>query len=152
MNKTLNAIVRGLILFGMLLGLVMLALIGLNKLPGGGTAYVELNGSPAWMGIVSGVLAALEVLGGEFIAYKLWRMMRSLEEDPFVKGNVESLRTMGFVALVMGGLGLMTLCFRPVPLMVIGALPICMCGLFSLVLSGVFDRAVAYKEETDLTV
>ncbi|NCC69224.1 MAG: DUF2975 domain-containing protein, partial [Clostridia bacterium] len=27
-----------------------------------------------------------------------------------------------------------------------------MCGLFSLVLSGVFAQAVAYKQENDLTV
>ena len=152
MNKTLNAIVRGLILLGMLIGLGMLILIALNKLPGGGTAYVWLNGSPAWMGAVSAALAALAVLCGEYIAYKLWRMMRSLEEDPFVRGNVRALRAMGIAALLMGALGLLTLCFRPVPLLVVGALPICMCGLFSLVLSGVFARAVAYKEETDLTV
>lgn len=101
--------------------------------------------------IASG-LAVLCVVGCEYIAYVLYRMMCSLEGDPFVAANVVALRRMGFAALAVMGCGLLTLVFWPVPLAVLAALPIGMCGLFSLVLSGVFARAVAFKEENDLTV
>ena len=52
----------------------------------------------------------------------------------------------------MRGMGLLTLLLHPVPLMVLSSLPVGMCGLFSFVLSGVFAKAVAYKQENDLTV
>jgi hypothetical protein len=79
-------------------------------------------------------------------------MMRTLEEDPFVQKNVDALRRMGTVALLIAALGLSTLLLHPVPLAVIAALPVAMCGLFSLVLSRVFAQAVAFKQENDLTV
>jgi hypothetical protein len=79
-------------------------------------------------------------------------MMRTLGADPFVEKNVVALRRMGIVALGIAMLGLSTLLLHPVPLAVVAALPVAMCGLFSLVLSGVFEQAVAYKRENDLTV
>lgn len=59
---------------------------------------------------------------------------------------------MGFTALAVMVCGLLTIAFWPVPLAVLAALPIGMCGLFSLVLSDVFQRAVVFKQENDLTV
>jgi hypothetical protein len=79
-------------------------------------------------------------------------MMNTLERDPFVQKNVNALKRMGAVALVIALLGLSTLLLHPVPLAVIAAAPVAMCGLFSIVLSRVFAQAVAYKQENDLTV
>jgi hypothetical protein len=59
---------------------------------------------------------------------------------------------MGLTALIVALLGLSTMLLQPVPLAVIAAIPVAMCGLFSLVLSRVFAKAVAYKQENDLTV
>jgi hypothetical protein len=79
-------------------------------------------------------------------------MMRTLQQDPFVRQNVVALKRMGVAALLISLLGLGTLLLHPVPLAVIAAVPVAMCGLFSLVLSRVFAQAVAYKQENDLTV
>jgi len=78
--------------------------------------------------------------------------MRSVDCDPFVQKNVLALRYMGFTAIGISVCGLLTLFLHPVPLAVVAALPIGMCGLFSLVLSQVFDKAVRIKQENDLTV
>ena len=60
---------------------------------------------------------------------------------------------MGLTALIDRAAGTERRCLlHPVPLAVIAAIPVAMCGLFSLVLSRVFAQAVAYKLENDLTV
>jgi hypothetical protein len=114
--------------------------------------FFALEGKPAAFAVFAGVIGTLCLLGGEYIAFELLRMMRTLDGDPFVERNVLSLRRMGFVAVGIALLGLCTLLLHPVPFAVIAAAPVAMCGLFSLVLSGVFAQAVAYKQENDLTV
>ena len=98
------------------------------------------------------IIASLCLLGGEYIAFTLFCMMNTLNSDPFVERNVRALRRMGIVALIIAVLGLSTMLLYAVPLAVVAALPVAMCGLFSLVLSRVFAKAVAYKQENDLTV
>lgn len=86
----------------------------------------------------------------------LWELRKIfntvLEENCFVKENVISLQKMGnwsfFIALMAGvrSIVYMTIVMGVVILVFIIA------GLFSKVLSFVFEQAVAYKEETDWTV
>lgn len=86
----------------------------------------------------------------------LWELRKIfntvLEENCFVKENVISLQKMGnwsfFIALMAGvrSIVYMTIAMGVVILVFIIA------GLFSKVLSFVFEQAVAYKEETDWTV
>ncbi len=95
---------------------------------------------------ISGVLA-------ELILRELRRMFRTvLENDCFVEENVRSLNRMGtysfLIALVTAGR--LTLYLTPAVLILI--LVFVIAGLFSKVLSRVFDRAVAYKLENDLTI
>ena len=95
---------------------------------------------------VSGILA-------ELILYELRRMFRTvLANDCFVEANVKSLDRMGtysfLIALVTAGR--MVLYLTPAVLIII--LVFVIAGLFSKVLSQVFDRAVAYKLENDLTI
>lgn len=150
-NRFLNLFVQVGIVIGMLMGVALIVNIYIMQMPIIVDFFAK-EGMPHAFAILSGVIASLCILGGEFIAVTLFCMMRTLEEDPFVQKNVDALRRMGVVALLIALLGLSTLLLHPVPLAVIAALPVAMCGLFSLVLSRVFAQAVAYKQENDLTV
>lgn len=86
----------------------------------------------------------------------LWELRKIfgtvLEENCFVQANVNSLRRMGnwsfFIALmaVVRSIVYLTVAMGVIILVFVVA------GLFSKVLSLVFEQAVAYKEDTDLTV
>lgn len=148
-NKTLNTIVKAGLILGMLGGIALLVFIILESANMAQNGYMETHGA---LLVAGGMIATLCVAGGEFIAVTLFKMMCSLNADPFVAGNVTALKRMGVAALIIMALGLSTLILQPVPLAVVAALPIGMCGLFSLVLSQVFQKAVEYKEENDMTV
>jgi len=150
-HRFLNIFVQVCIVIGMLAGLALIADIYILEMPIV-TAFFEQQGKPQSYAVLSGVIASLCIIGGEYIAFTLFCMMTTLEKDPFVQKNVDSLRRMGLTALVVALLGLSTMLLEPVPLAVIAAIPVAMCGLFSLVLSRVFAKAVAYKQENDLTV
>ncbi len=84
---------------------------------------------------------------------ELRRIFRTvLEEDCFVEENVNSLRKMGnwsfFIALmaVVRSIVYMTIAMLVVILVFVIA------GLFSKVLAYVFEEAVRYKQENDLTI
>jgi len=150
-SRFLNLFVQICIVFGMLAGIALIVDIYALEMPIV-VDFFAREGKPVWYAVLSGVIATLCILGGEFIAFSLLGMMRTLKDDPFVQKNVDALRRMGCAALAIAVLGLCTLFLHPVPLAVIAALPVAMCGLFSLVLSRVFAQAVAYKLENDLTV
>lgn len=101
---------------------------------------------------------------GVLIILELRRMFRTvLNEDCFVKENVVSLRRMGtysfciaviitirFVMVIdPANLGY-AIVVSPASLVII--LVFIIAGLFSKVLSSVFDQAVTYKLENDLTI
>lgn len=95
---------------------------------------------------VSGILA-------ELILLELRRMFRTvIANDCFVEANVKSLNRMGtysfLIALVTAGR--MTLYLTPAVMIII--LVFLIAGLFSKVLGRVFERAVEYKLENDLTI
>ena len=150
-NHLLNRFVQVCIVIGMLAGIALILDIYAVEMPIVTDFFVR-EGKPAFYAVLSGIIASLCLLGGEYIAITLFCMMNTLNSDPFVERNVRALRRMGIVALVIALLGLGTLLLHPVPLAVIAALPVAMCGLFSVVLSRVFAEAVAYKQENDLTV
>ena len=150
-SRILNRFVQACIVLGMLAGVALLLEIYVYEMPVV-VDFFRQEGKPESFAILSGVIASLCILGGEYIAVTLVCMMGTLESDPFVQKNVNALRRMGIAALVIALLGLSTLFLHPVPLAVIAALPVAMCGLFSLVLSRVFAQAVAFKQENDLTV
>ncbi len=150
-NRFLYVFVQACIVLGMLAGIALIVDIYVFEMPIVTDFFVR-EGKPEIYAVLSGVIASLCVAGGEYIAYTLFCMMCTLEKDPFVQKNADALRRMGVVALVIALLGLSTMLLHPVPLAVIAALPVAMCGLFSLVLSRVFAQAVAYKQENDLTV
>jgi hypothetical protein len=150
-SRFLNRFVQGCILFGMLVGIALIVEIYAVEMPIVIDFFVK-EGKAQIYAVLAGIIATLCLFGGEAIAAILFRMMGTLEKDPFVQKNVVALRRMGFIALIIALLGISTMLLHPVPLAVIAALPVAMCGLFSLVLSRVFAEAVAYKQENDLTV
>lgn len=96
--------------------------------------------------MLCGVLAVL-------IIYELRKIFRTvLADDCFVRENVTSLRKMGNYSF---GIALVTLsrlfCYFNSAVFVILVVFV-IAGLFSKVLSQVFDKAIGYKEENDLTI
>lgn len=95
---------------------------------------------------ISGILAVL-------ILRELRKMFCTvLADDCFVEENVKSLKKMGTYSFMISlvTLGRMILYITPAVMIVI--LVFVIAGLFSKVLSKVFERAVAYKVENDLTI
>lgn len=98
-------------------------------------------------------LFMLSGAGAVLIIFELRRMFATvLQDDCFVRSNVNSLRRMGFYSL---GVAVVTaarilLIFTPATLIIV--LVFFIAALFSFVLAGVFDKAVSYKLENDLTI
>ena len=98
-------------------------------------------------------LFMLSGVGAVLIIRELRRMFRTvLAEDCFVRQNVVSLRRMGRLGLAIAVITAVRLCVIFTPATVIIIIVFFIAALFSFVLSQVFDRAVKYKEENDLTI
>lgn len=84
---------------------------------------------------------------------ELRKMFRTvLEDDCFVKENVMSLQRMGTYSFVIAVVCLVrTVLYMTIAMLVL-VLVFIIAGLFSKVLAFVFDKAVAYKLENDLTI
>lgn len=80
-------------------------------------------------------------------------MFRSvLNDDCFVKENVTSLRKMGNFSFCIAAITACRLFLYLTPAVFVVLLVFMIAGLFSKVLSEVFDKAVTYKLENDLTI
>jgi hypothetical protein len=87
------------------------------------------------------------------IIRELRKMMKTVIEDNcFVQENVDSLRRMGTFAFVITLVKVVRCFVYFTPGAVITAGVFGFAGILSKVLSKVFDRAVSYKEENDLTI
>ncbi len=122
-------------------------------LPASVKLYGQINSYFADYSIQLVVLFGISGVLAELILRELRRMFATvLENDCFVEGNVRSLNRMGtysfLIALVTAG----RLFLYLTPAVLILILVFVIAGLFSKVLSRVFDRAVAYKLENDLTI
>ena len=96
--------------------------------------------------LVSGILAVLLIL-------ELRRMFSTvLKEDCFVEENVKSLRKMGNYSFCIVAVSIIRLFFMLTIAMLVIILVFIIAGLFSKVLAIVFDQAVTYKLENDLTI
>lgn len=96
--------------------------------------------------ILSGILAVL-------IIWELRKMFRSvLRDDCFIRENVVSLKRMGTYSFFIALITSMRLFLYFTPAVAVVILVFIIAGLFSKVLSQVFDKAVTYKQENDLTI
>ncbi len=72
--------------------------------------------------------------------------------DCFVRENVTSLERMSIYSFFIAVITACRLFLYTTPAVFIIILVFVIAGLFSKVLAGVFDKAVAYKQENDLTI
>ena len=96
--------------------------------------------------LFAGILAVLII--GEL--RKLFRSV--LKDDCFVRENVVSLKRMGTYSLLIALLCVIRACIHFTLAISVVILVFIIAGLFSKVLSSVFDKAVTYKLENDLTI
>ena len=96
--------------------------------------------------LFAGILAVLII--GEL--RKLFRSV--LKDDCFVRENVVSLKRMGTYSLLIALLCSIRACIHFTLAIAVVILVFIIAGLFSKVLSSVFDKAVTYKLENDLTI
>lgn len=96
--------------------------------------------------LISGLFACL-------IVYELRKMIHSVEEENcFVHSNVKSLKAMGNYSFVIAAVSFCRLFLYATPGVLVVIIVFVIAGLFSKVLSKVFEKAVEYKEDTDLTI
>lgn len=90
---------------------------------------------------------------GLMIVYELRRMMKTVVgRDCFVRENIRSLKIMGKTAFVISVIFLAKVLFQPTPAAFVIILTFFIAGIFSHVLSLVFEEAIRFKEENDLTI
>jgi hypothetical protein len=96
------------------------------------------------------------IIAGAFAIMILWELRTMfktvIREDPFIFENVKSLKIMGVCAFVISICMAVRLIFVITPAALVLIAVFLIAGLFSLVLSMVFDKAVTYKQENDLTI
>lgn len=129
-------------------GIVVTATLPLSiRFYGRYNSYFAENRIPLiFLFFFSGIFAIL-------IIYELRRMFRSvINDDCFVRENVISLRRMGSYSFIIALITAGRLLLYITPSVIIVILVFVIAGLFSKVLSHVFDKAVTYKLENDLTV
>lgn len=95
---------------------------------------------------LSGIFAVL-------IIHELRKMFRSvLNDDCFITENVKSLERMSIYSFFIAVITACRLFIYITPAVLITILVFVIAGLFSKVLAQVFDKAVQYKLENDLTI
>lgn len=96
--------------------------------------------------MASGIFAVL-------IIHELRKMFKSvLADDCFIPENISSLRRMGTYSFFIAGITCCRLFLYLTPAVLVVILVFVIAGLFSKVLSQVFETAVNYKLENDLTI
>ena len=158
MDNRLNYFVKAILDFCFYVGLVIevsvpftlkYAIIKSRELMGESMGQYPIN-EYYWYAVVSIMMAGVAAL---LILFELRKMMKTVIEDNcFVEANVKSLYRMGTYAFIITGVKLLRCFAYFTPGAVIIAGVFFFAGLFSKVLARVFDRAVSYKQENDLTI
>ncbi len=158
MDNKLNKFVKTILDICFFIGLIMEIAVpfGLKyavnlviKLWGKTTEYAHILDHYPYA-VISIMLVGASTL---MILWELRKMMKTvIRDDCFVQENVSSLVRMSIYAFVIGGLKLLRCFVYFTPAAVIIAGVFIFAGLFSRVLACVFDKAVSYKQENDLTI
>ena len=129
-------------------GIVVTATLPLSiKFYGRFNSYFEENYySLCLLFFLSGIFAVL-------ILKQLRKMFSSvLDDDCFIRENVVSLEKMSIYSFFIAVITACRLFLYLTPAVFIVILVFVIAGLFSRVLAGIFDKAVTYKLENDLTI
>lgn len=101
-------------------------------------------------------LTVLYMASGVLCLMIIWQLRRMfdtvLTDDAFVDANTNSLKKMARYSFLISALSALRLPFSPTPATVFIIIVFFIAGLFSIVLSQVFAKAVQYKKENDLTI
>ena len=89
---------------------------------------------------------------GLYILFELIRLFRTLGGDPFIMRNAKALKRMGIGALAVTALFIAKCFVYFTPMTLVCALIILLLGLFAFVLTNLFEKAVEYKLENELTI
>ena len=158
MNNKLNIFVKTILDLCFYFGLLAVASVPFTlrfavqmtvKTLGDSTEYAAIA-DHFWYAVISIMAVGVFTL---LILFELRKMMKTVIEDNcFVEANVKSLYHMGTYAFVITGIKTLRcfVYFTPAAMVIAGVF--LFAGLFSKVLARVFDRAVTYKQENDLTI
>ncbi len=128
-------------------------IIVIATLPGSIKLYGRINSYFAQHYVPLCLLFAFSGIFAVLILRELQRMFASvLADDCFITSNVRSLERMGTYSFIIAGITAGRLFVYTTPAVFIVILVFVIAGLFSKVLAKVFDRAVTYKLENDLTI
>ena len=98
------------------------------------------------MFMIMGIFACL-------IVFELRSMLKSVEEDNcFIRSNVISLDRMGWYSFMIAVVSCIRLALYVTPGCFVVIVVFVIAGLFSKVLGKVFDKAIEYKEDNELTI
>ena len=99
------------------------------------------------------IIFGMSGICGLIIVFQLRKMMKTVvKRECFVDNNTKSLSTMGKVSFVITVLFIVKCILLPTPASFVIVLTFFIAGIFSHVLSLVFEEAVRFKEENDLTI
>ena len=87
------------------------------------------------------------------IVQKLRQMFSTvLADDAFVDENADALKCMGKCSFLIALLSLVRIFYAPTPATIVVIIVFAIAGLVSIVLCQVFEKAIQYKKENDLTI
>lgn len=148
MNDKLTQFTKYLLDLMFYAGIIVIATLPLSiKLYGRFNSYFAENYySLCLLFFLSGIFAVL-------IVQQLRKMFRTvLEDNCFIHENVVSLEKMSIYSFFIAVITACRLFLYLTPAVLIIILVFVIAGLFSKVLAGVFDKAITYKQENDLTI
>jgi len=99
------------------------------------------------------ILFSLSGIFAVLVIYELRKIFKTvIDDDCFITQNVTSLRRMGTFSFLIALVTACRLIIYITPGVIVVVLVFLIAGLFSKVLSQVFDKAIIYKLENDLTI
>lgn len=134
-----------------------------------GAAVVILLGLPKFLGcylnwiesvfynqtLYYSLVAILYITGflSVLIVDTLRKLFTTMEEaNPFIRKNVTALRRMGIYSFIVGGAYFTKIFFLNSFMTIIAVFIFFIAGIFCIVLADLFNQAIIYKEENDLTI
>ncbi|SHJ64931.1 Protein of unknown function [Dethiosulfatibacter aminovorans DSM 17477] len=134
-----------------------------------GAAVIVLLGLPKFLGfylnwiqsvfysqaLYYGLIAILYITGilSVLILDTLRKLFTTMEDaNPFIRKNVMALRRMGIYAFIIGAAYVSKIFFLNSFMTMIAVFIFFIAGIFCIVLADLFNQAIKYKEENDLTI
>lgn len=148
MKDKLTLFTKYLLDFMFYAGIIVIATLPFSiKFYGRYNSYFAENYYSLW------VIFALSGIFALLIIWQLRKMFTTvINNDCFVRENVASLEKMSIYSFFIAVITACRLFIYLTPAVFIIILVFVIAGLFSKVLAGVFDKAVTYKLENDLTI